>query len=341
VYPTFLAGLARIAPTLDMAARIAVFVNVLWSTLICIPLFAIGQAFGTRVGWLLAGGWALMPLTGYTEAIHFWQTSFYTFILTSLIAATFRLSTRSTTGHWIAYAIFGGFSLLCEPAHSFAWPIGLALLVWHRRLPWARFVLVGCVSALTILPWVVRNSLVFHAPTYIRANLGWEIDEALRNDPFDSATSRRTSPARDEGQRLEYATKGEARYLADRAAEAHLAASQSLGHVVKTAIARAWVYWTGNVQVAYLYLPAFHFVWLKYVLFTLPGIAALIAVGLGAVASRTEYQAFALLGAAFIVVFPLPYYLALTEPRYRAPIEPLLVALALLGGWHLLTRRAT
>jgi hypothetical protein len=338
IYPNLLALFARLAPSLDAAARAAVFFNVLWSLLVCVPLYLIGRQCSRRVGVLLVSGWALAPLTGYTEAAYFWQTAFYTFVLTCLVAATLRLSSATSLRHWLAYAVFGGFSLLCEPAHSIAWPLALAGVIWQRRLPWTRFALVGVVSFLTILPWVVRNSVLFQRPTYIRGNLGWEIEEGLRTDSFDMSATHEMSPARDAATRAEYVTKGEARYLTDRGDLAWSLVKQHPAAIVRLAIARAWVFWTGNGMVAYLYWPPNRHVPLKYLLFALPGVAAIVAL---VILFRTrDFRVTSIVGAAFVFVFPLPYYLTLTEPRYRAPIEPALVALGLLGAVQLLTRLA-
>ncbi len=81
-------------------------------------------------------------------------------------------------------------------------------------------------------------------------------------------------------------------------------------------------YWIGNEEVVYspwpVPMPA------KHALFALLPVAALGGVVSFWRSNRTAAFVF----TALLVVYPLPYYVALTMPRYRAPIEPALVLFA-------------
>src|SRR5438270_4489145 len=67
----------------------------------------------------------------------------------------------------------------------------------------------------------------------------------------------------------------------------------------------------------------------RHFLFLLPALMAVFGVLM--LFKATAEKVMILVGAAILIVFPLPYYAALTQPRYRAPIEPILVILGVYG----------
>jgi hypothetical protein len=86
-------------------------------------------------------------------------------------------------------------------------------------------------------------------------------------------------------------------------------------------------FWSGNDEVGYRKSwpvgPLF-----KHMLFAIPALLGLW--GMFLLLRRSKDRVAAAVLAIIVLVFPLPYY-AITQPRYRAPIEPILVLLSVYG----------
>jgi hypothetical protein len=339
IYPSFLASLLYVAHNPQRAAAMAVGLNVLWSILVCLPLWAIAESHRPRFGYIAAGFWALAPLSGYSGVVYFWDTSLYALTLVLLMWATLRLRADLPAPVWAGYGVFAGLTLLLDPAHSLAWLVALTALTYVRRFRWRRVAVAVATTVVTIAPWCVRNSLVLHRPTYIRAYVGYELLRGLTGDPFDRGTALASNPGRNEAELSSFKELGETAYMRSRGAESwSLLLRRPFGAVVRQTMRRIFVYWTGTSGIRYLYKPAGRFVWLKYLCYTLVGAFALF--GIFTLAWSNLDVRLLTLAVAFLGIFPLPYYVALSDPRYRAPIEPLCYVLAIVGFAPYIASRA-
>jgi len=253
--------------------------------------------------------------------------------------ATLKLRADLPARVWAGYGVFAGLTLLLDPAHSLAWTVALAALTFVRRFRWRCVAVALAATVVTIAPWCVRNSMVLHRPAYIRGHVGYELLRGLTSDPFDRGTAFASNPGRNEAELSSFKELGETPYMRARGAQAWgLLLRRPFGAVVRQTMRRIFVYWTGTSEIRYLYKPAGRFVWLKYLCYTLVGAFALF--GTFTLAWFKRDVRLLTLAVAFLGVFPLPYYVALSDPRYRAPIEPLCYILAIVGFAPYIASRA-
>jgi hypothetical protein len=178
-YPALVALIIRLYGNEAMGnyvlARSTIFAVALQLALL--PLLAQHLGMGFTTGILASIAWLVGPVS-----IQLWESHYAGLLAVILAFPMFTAFRRELT--WIESAGTGlswGVLLLFNPA-----PI-LVLLVWllvlysyaHRSLV-RSLVLLG-ITFLVILPWCVRNYLVFHEPIFLRDNLGLEL--AVSNNP--------------------------------------------------------------------------------------------------------------------------------------------------------------
>jgi hypothetical protein len=114
-----------------------------------------------------------------------------------------------------AWGVFGGLGALVNPAVGWTWGLLSVLAGWRDRA-WPRLALAGLVAGLTLLPWTVRNYLVFGRLIPVKSNLAHELYQSQCMQP-DGLVQRRTlrlhpyTASVPEGR--EYHALGEAAYL--------------------------------------------------------------------------------------------------------------------------------
>jgi hypothetical protein len=114
-----------------------------------------------------------------------------------------------------AWGLLGGLCALVNPAAGLTWGL-LSLLVGVRGRAWSRLALAGLVAGLTLLPWTVRNYLVFGRLIPVKSNLAYELYQSQCMQP-DGLVQRRTlalhpyTAATREGR--EYNALGETAFL--------------------------------------------------------------------------------------------------------------------------------
>jgi hypothetical protein len=122
------------------------------------------------------------------------------------------LSSLAAAAGW---GLFGGLCALVNPIAGLTWGL-LSLLVGWRDRAWSRLALAGLVAGLTLVPWTVRNYLVFGRLIPVKSNLAYELYQSQCMQP-DGLVQRRTlrrhpyTAATPEGR--EYHALGEIAYL--------------------------------------------------------------------------------------------------------------------------------
>jgi 4-amino-4-deoxy-L-arabinose transferase-like glycosyltransferase len=121
------------------------------------------RVFSRPAGWLAGAVYAVYPLALYYNPPLLSETHGSLLILLFVWCCVLIRSARN--GWWaVAAGLSLGLLLLCKPGYVFLFPF---LLVWagavcrvDRRL-WLRALLIPILAAAVVLPWVVRNYLVF------------------------------------------------------------------------------------------------------------------------------------------------------------------------------------
>lgn len=115
----------------------------------------------------------------------------------------------------IGWGLFGGLSTLINPVVGFVWGTASALLA-SRTGAWHRLAVVASVAGLTLMPWIVRNYLLFGRFIPAKSNLAYELyqSQCLQPDGLIQATTFRHHPyGSATRERREYQSLGEMAFL--------------------------------------------------------------------------------------------------------------------------------
>jgi hypothetical protein len=220
----------------------------------------------------------------------------------------------------------------------------LAWLWWRARnqnrnvIP--RVALTVAIAALCCVPWTIRNYRAFHAFVPLRSVLGVQLWLG-NNEQTEDIFRGNLHPIYNETERKHYIDVGEIAYMREKQS---LAIDYMLGHPARE-LHLSWLrfvaIWAGGAL-----HPIDDFFgtpdpWFRFVL----SFNVLVALGTlaGAILLFVQRNAYAFPCAAFPAIFPWAYYLTLALPRYRLPIDPilmLLAAVAIVSSVHALRAKA-
>ncbi len=305
VYPLILAGIFRIFGVYTFHAYLAAAgLNILFSVLTCVPIYYAGRRVGgERVAIVAASLWAVFPTAILLPYESLWDAS-----LAALLAATIVWATLRETAWWL-YGLIWGFALMVNAALVSVLPF---LFVWNGRRAGAKPLGTALVILACCVPWTVRNYRVFHTFVPLRSVGGLAL--WLGNTP------EHKHPISDQVERDKYVAEGEIAYMAEKQSEAIAFMREHPAVEARGSLERFIGIWTGAMSFAQPKSPRFYWVTISNLL----AAAGALAGGVLLWRRRNRY-AFPL--TVFPVIFPAIYYLALAPPRYRHPIDPVLLLL--------------
>jgi hypothetical protein len=335
VYPLLLAGIFKVFGTFTLRSfYTAVFLNCLFSSLACVPIFYAGKRIGeTRTAVLASWLWAFFPAGIILPFEFIWDTSLSALLAAALLWRTLALGDSCRRGDALLYGLLWGFSLLTNPALGVLWPFLVGWIVYRHRAQRHRQVGVAAVTLgliiLVSMPWTVRNYVQFHRFIPVRSNFPYELWSG-NNEIFDENSRELNRITRYEQTRL-YARLGENAFLADKQQRAlhfvlthpRLYARLGAGRMVAT--------WLGTPSPYRDFLQTDS--WLAR-FFLLWNALSFLGVIAGLARFSHSQQAYFLPIAAYPLFFPLALYIAHTSLRHRHPCDPvvaLLMAIAVLG----------
>lgn len=126
--------------------------------------FVLGnRLYGPTVGWLAAITYAVFPsvLLYSTELI---SEPISTFIFLAYLTSCLSFYDSPHWRHALLAGLLLGFGMLCRPATMFMIPLTVLWLAWLLRKDKQSVLvslLIPLVAAIVLLPWVIRNYLVF------------------------------------------------------------------------------------------------------------------------------------------------------------------------------------
>jgi 4-amino-4-deoxy-L-arabinose transferase-like glycosyltransferase len=336
VYPLLLAGIFRIFGVYTFRSYLAAALfNISCVTLACVPLYYAarrigGRALAASATWL----WAMFP-----NAILLTFESMWEACLSALLAATILWATLALTGSrrlrdWCAYGLLWGLALMTNPVLASLLPLLLGWLAWRAwrerrprplRESLARPALALVLATLCCVPWTIRNYRVFHSFVPWSSVLGLQLWQG-NNPQARPIWLAHLHPINDQAERAAYMRMGEIAYMKQKF---HLAVAYMITHPRRELVLisrRFLAIWSGGTPYPFRDFLATHSPWFRYVLlFNLLAALAAAAAIVVLFRRRSEY-AFPL--AVFPLVFPWAYYLTLAYPRYRFPIDPVVILLA-------------
>lgn len=330
VYPFLLAGIFRIFGQYTFATFIAAaLLNIVATTLATIPIYCAGKKIaGVGVGAGAAWLWAFFPNAFQIPAESMWDASLASLLTALILWATLKVAESARITYWIAYGALWGLALMTNAALASLLPVALLWLAYrlHRNgiAWWRRPLVTAAVTVLCSAPWTIRNYEVFHAFVPLRSILGLQL--WVGNNP--NAEDRwlgSQHPIHDADERAKYVEMGEIAYMKEKR---EAAIDYMTSHPARDADLiwhRVIAVWSGGTPNPFRDFLRTNSNWFRFVLCfnllaaigTLVGIVALIR-------RRNEYWP---LVAAFPIIFPFAYYLTIVEPRYRLPIDPVVMIL--------------
>src|ERR1700722_2688639 len=350
VYPSLVAGIFKIFGSFTTRAFFAaVFLNILFSTAACLPVFFAGKRIGglgvaSSAAWL----WALFPNAIMMPFEWIWDTSLSALLAATILWATLALAESDRVLDWCAYGLLWGFALMTNPALGTPLPF---LLGWvacrgrqaycglgDNRLRWKRVPLSLGVAILCCVPWTIRNYTAFHRFIPLRSNLSFELWLG-NNDIFDEhARNGRKVITRTEETRG-YAQLRETAYMQEKW---QLALSFMASHPaleLRLAGRKFAAFWTG-VESPLRALRETDSNLVRGILLCSLVTAVGAFIGVLVLWRRRSVITFPL--AVFPLIFPCLYYVTHADLRYRHPIDPvlcLLTAIAATSAWELVRTR--
>lgn len=323
VYPYILAGVFKVFGIYTHAsAWIILAFNSIFDSLTCWTLYLIaGRMYGAWVARGTAWTWAVFPYLIYWPVRVVWEQCFTTFFLTVVLLLTIRMAEGSRRRDWVIYSLLWGLVLLTNTTLVILLPFLLAWLFWKahpRPLSGAAFAITIIVLCAT--PWTLRNYHQFRRFIFIRDNLPLEMYEA-NNNASTGLWIRNEHPGNDPASMRRFQELGEIRFMDEKNAQVRQFIRENPGRFLLFTLKRVGYFWAAPPQAT---IVAGYDLWIaRHVEFLL---AALFAfAGLAVTFHRKSPYRWLLV--PFLVIYPLPYYVVNPFPRYKHPIEPIMLIL--------------
>src|SRR5271170_552431 len=348
LYPLLIAGVFKIFGVYTAAsAWVLLTINSVFSAATSSVIYEIAARCFHRTGrarkialwsgWL----WALYPAAMQFAVRWIWDMCITAYLFSKIIAIALRargigeepptgqpaLQTQ-TTSRWVAFGLLSGLVILLNSTLLLFLPVcGLWMMLGAFKarahvLPTLLRGALACAIVIACLaPWIVRNYAVFHTFIPMRGNLGAELRQSIRpeNGGFPWGA---TIPVCDVCPVFQqYRQMGEAAYVRR---EGELAKQEIASHklrFVEYSLKRFYFFWVSVPK------PPEKGVFIEAVReanYFFLNLASLLGLAL---ALKNRIPGAALFAWAFALV-PLTYYLITVQARFRHPLEPIMLVLA-------------
>ena len=325
LYPYLMGGVFKLFGIYSYAsAWVLLTFNSLLASLTCIPIYWIAhRTFGERNALWSAWIWALSPYVWYWSIHWLWDTTFTPLVLTWILLISLELQERQDWQGWIIFGALWGIGALANPSMLVFLPV-CGLWVWRQRfkkgLPsFSRVVISSVVFFLVISPWVIRNYEVFGRFVFLRDDFGFQF-RLGNSDNAEGLLLNYLQPSRNPLEFEKFQRMGELAYAAECKRLALDWIRQNPGRFAVVSLRRFFYYWNGVPRPTDSLAP-----WdFRSSAFLAWSVLSLWGAGR---AVRQKLPA-AWLFAALLLTYPTTYYFVFPHARYRHPIEPELIILA-------------
>jgi Dolichyl-phosphate-mannose-protein mannosyltransferase len=333
IYPYLVAGIFKIWGIYTNASKLVIMtLNCAFATLTVIPIYCSAErTFGKRVAVGASWAWVFLPTALFYPITWIWDTAMAALFLSLIFWATLAVCDKKTVLPWAGYGALWVTGGLVNPSLLSLLPFLAGWAVWQARrnsTQWPKFAAAALlVFALGLVPWTVRNYRVLGKAVVLRSNFGLEL--WLGNNPDVPDTwSAWKHPDDDLDEAIKYKNMGEIAYMAEKQHEAFVFMrrhpADTLNFMYRRfvenwlAISDSPVDFWGNSSLS---MRAF------FILNVLLSLSTLLGV---LFAYRFRHpQAFPY--AMVPLIFPIVFYLTHSSPRYRFPMDPIMMILAAYG----------
>jgi hypothetical protein len=232
--------------------------------------------------------------------------------------------------NWVIFGMLWGLIALTNTALIILLPFFIGWMIGKlpsnsRRLTGAGICL--SVFVLCLVPWTVRNYETFGRFIFIRDNLPLELYEA-NNNASSGLWTRNEHPGNNPATMQRFQELGEIRFMDQEKRELQEFVRERPEKVLRFTAQRIWYFWAAPPQATVV--AGYDFRIERHAQFFL---AALFAFA-GLVLTFRRKNRYRWLLAPFLLIYPLPYYLVNPFPRYKHPIEPVMLILIVYIVWE-------
>lgn len=331
-YPFLLAGVFGLFGVYTTASALTILgLQSLFGALTCIPIFLIARRwFGETTAQWSAWIWALFPYGVYLAADFVWENCLTALLLTTLLWLTLDMDGRSSLWGWAGYGLLWAVTALVNPAVLAVLPPAAAWALWRRRrngFGWrAPAAVMLAVLLAAIAPWQIRNYRTFHQWMPLRDNFWLEVSVANNGDSVLRWVDSE-HPSNNPTELKKYDSMGETAFMAYKRRQALDFIRRHPAEFLWLCIRRFVFTWTGYWSFAPAYVAENPYD--SYNILLVTPLTLLMLVGLGQ-AFRRRLEGGVLL-ASVIALYPLVYYVAAVDMRYRHLIDPEILIVAMFG----------
>ncbi len=320
LYPWLVSLAFRVFGVFSPGAAFALLTfNSVFSALTSWTIYRIAQrVFNSRTAAWAGWFWALYPYAIYWSVGWIWETTLSTFLPSLLFMLTLEMEGDNRLWPWIRYGLLWGVLALTNTSLVIWLPFSGCWLAYRLYRSGKHFLLPAVVAAVVfwvvIMPWLVRNYVVFDKFIFIRGDFGSELRTG-NNPDAKGIWVPSYRPGVNPSLTLQYKQMGE---MAFNAEQAQIAKTWILEHpqiFLELNSRRFFYFWMGAPEIGMRRIQPL------YMALTLLGIGGLL------VAIRQQIHG-VILFVTLLAFYPLVYYVIFPMDRYRHPIEPELVMLA-------------
>src|SRR5208337_99089 len=330
LYPYLMGGVFKLFGIYTYAsAWVLLTINSLFAVLTCIPVYLIADrafsdgAVGARVALWSAGTWALLPYVWYWSIHWLWDTTFTPLVLSLIFLVALEMEQWPGLRGWVIFGTLWGVGALANPSMLTFLPF-CGLWIWRQRfkrgLPSLGGVVVSSAIFFAVLsPWLLRNYEVFGRFVFLRDDFGLQL--RLGNwKGADGMLMPYLQPNLNKQEFDRFQRMGELAYAADCKRLAFEWIRANPGRFAVISWKRFFYYWNGvpkatDSRAPWDFRTSLFLAW-----------SAVAIWGLGRALRQKRRGAW--LFAGLILAYPTTYYFVYPHARYRHPIEPELLILA-------------
>jgi hypothetical protein len=330
IYPYFVAGIFKLWGIYSEMSRVIIAtLNCAFAALTIVPIYGIAKrSFGEGVAIGASWVWVFLPTALYFPIAWIWDTALTALIFMLIFWATLALRGTRTIPPWAGYGALWVVGGLINPSILSLFPFFLGWLVWNERkeaAPWVKHAAaVLLLFTIGLAPWTIRNYRVFGKFIVLRSNFGLEL--WLGNNPnVVDGLSQLSHPNDNPEEAEKYIRMGEIAYMAEKEHEAFTFMRTHPRDTLNYTFHRfvnIWLSQTDNLldvwSSASLYRKA---------LMTFNSLLSLLSL-LGVLYARRARHPDAAPYGMVLLIFPLVFYLTHSSPRYRFPMDPIILILA-------------
>ena len=330
IYPSLVAAIFKLWGIYSRTSYIIIqFLNCVFASLTIFPIRAIAKrSFGGTIATGAAWTWVFFPSALFLPILWLWDTTLTAFLFALIFWATLVLPESRGVLPWAGYGGLWAAGVLINPSIFSLFPFLLGWLVWRKRKEWPHGIKQAAAALVIFLfalvPWTLRNDRVLGAPVIFRSNFGLELWLGNNEQVADTWTPE-LHPNENLAEGRKYQSMGEIAYMSEKKREAFEFMRKHPGGALDFTYHRFVYMWLGvDNPIDSLsdgYLVSKLMVNFPLSLLTLLGVLF---------ACRARHPA-ATPFSFVVLIFPVVYYVTHPMLRYRFPIDPIMIVLAVYG----------